>query len=289
MRATQGRPGELVAKGNTSDVWHWTAATVVKVLHPGIPRHWAALEADITRRVHAAGLPAPATDGLVEVDGRPGIVFERIEGVSMWDRMRASPGDLPRLVETLVDLQTGLHDAGPIDGVPGLVTRLSDKIEAAETLPMTARQEALVLLATLPTGTALCHGDMHPANVLMTAHGPIVIDWFDAVCGHPVADLVRSSLLMRPPVSVMSADRYLEGATPASLERLHVAYLAVTQRRGLVPADLFAGWEAVMAVARMSEPVPTEDLVAVWEGWRAGTGTLRAGAVARTRLEEAPA
>jgi hypothetical protein len=43
------------------------------VLHEGIPEHWASLEAEITQRVHAAGLPAPATDGVVEVDGRPGV------------------------------------------------------------------------------------------------------------------------------------------------------------------------------------------------------------------------
>jgi hypothetical protein len=81
--------GVLVARGNTSDIWTWTAETVVKVLHPGIPAHWASIEADITQRVLAAGFSVPATDGVVEVDGRPGIVLERIDGETMWRQASA--------------------------------------------------------------------------------------------------------------------------------------------------------------------------------------------------------
>ena len=96
---------DLIARGNTSDVWRWTPTTVVKVLRPDIPRHWTGLEADITRAVYEAGLPAPATDGVVEVEGRPGVVLERIDGASMWSQMKAAPRRLPGLIEELVDIQ----------------------------------------------------------------------------------------------------------------------------------------------------------------------------------------
>ena len=195
------RPDDLIARGNTSDVWRWSPTTVVKVLRPEIPADWAWLEADITRAVYEAGLPAPATEGVVEVEGRPGVVLERVDGASMWNQMKATPGRLPGLIEELVDLQVRIHAAGPIDGLPDLVTRLHGKIDEAEQLPETERGEAHDLLATLPAGTALCHGDMHPANILMSARGWIVVDWFDAAVGYALADLARSSLLMRPPAS----------------------------------------------------------------------------------------
>ena len=95
-----------LARGNTSDVWTWTAQTVIKVLRPGIPDHWANLEAETLARVHAAGVPVPATEGVIEFDGRPGIVLERIEGVAMWERMKAQPSSVPGLIYQLVDLQT---------------------------------------------------------------------------------------------------------------------------------------------------------------------------------------
>ncbi len=124
MRARRLTRSDRVATGNTSDVYRWTATTVVKVLRPGIPRHWAVREAEITRAAHAAGLPTPAVDGIVDVDGRPGIVFERIDGRSMWDLMQATPSELPHMVESLVGLQASLHAAAPIGDLPRLVARV---------------------------------------------------------------------------------------------------------------------------------------------------------------------
>jgi hypothetical protein len=260
--------GDLIARGNTSDVWQWSPTTVVKVLRHDIPRHWAALEADITRRVYEAGLPTPATDGVVEIDGRPGVVLERVDGVSMWSEMKATPQLLPRLIEELVDLQVMVHAAGPLEGLPDLARRLHGKIDEALQLPVPEREEAHGILTDMPSGAALCHGDMHPANILMSARGWIILDWFDAAVGYATADLARSSLLMRPPATPESSDRHLDGATIEVLDRLHGAYLSVLRDRDLIEANAFARWEAVLAVARMSEPVQKADLVSIWRAWR---------------------
>jgi aminoglycoside phosphotransferase (APT) family kinase protein len=271
--AGQLRPDDLIARGNTSDVWRWSPTTVVKVLRPEIPADWASLEADITLAVYEAGLPAPATEGVVEVEGRPGVVLERVDGTSMWNQMKATPGRLPGLIEELVDLQVRIHAAGPIDALPDLVTRLHGKIDEAEQLPEPERREAHSLLATLPAGTALCHGDMHPANILMSARGWIVVDWFDAAVGYATADLARSSLLMRPPATPQSTNRHLDGATIDVLDRLHGAYLSVLRARDLLDGAEFDRWEAVLAVARLSEPVQKADLVSIWQRWRTAQGT----------------
>ena len=271
MGRQQHVPGERVARGNTSDVWAWAPGQVVKVLHPSVPAHWATLEADITQRVHAAGLPVPATEGVVDVDGRPGIVFERIEGVSMWARMKASPHELPKLMEELVELQLDLHTRTDIGGLPRLVTRLGRKIDQAQLLSREDRAGAHELLEGLPAGSSLCHGDMHPANLLRSDRGWVIIDWFDAALGHPMADMARSSLLMRPPTSTSVFDKHLAGATANVLDRLHRAYRTTLQRRGLIDDAAFEAWQAVLAVARMSEPVVTTDLVGIWRAWQTGT------------------
>jgi hypothetical protein len=49
---------------------------------------------------------------------------------------------------------------------------------------------------------------------------------------------------------------------------MHCTYVSVLVRRGLIEPESFATWEAVVAVARMSEPVPTDDLVRLWQGWQ---------------------
>ncbi|TMA37195.1 MAG: aminoglycoside phosphotransferase family protein, partial [Deltaproteobacteria bacterium] len=44
------------------------------------------------------------------------------------------------------------------------------------------------MLETLPDGDQLCHGDMHPGNIMLSRRGPMVIDWTNARRGHPAAD-----------------------------------------------------------------------------------------------------
>jgi aminoglycoside phosphotransferase (APT) family kinase protein len=262
------RSADLVSRGNTSDVWRWSSTTVVKVLRPGIPTEWASLEADITARVHDAGLPCPATEGVLEVEGRPGIVLERIDGPSMWRLMLDDPATVGPLVEQLVALQRRIQDAGPIAGIPALTARLHERIDAAPGLPDGERRAAHDLLRDTPDGSALCHGDMHPANVLMGDGGPVVIDWFDAAIGDPAADLARSSLLMRAPTSADQSNRHLAGATHELLSRLHAAYLSTLRASACIDDGALARWEALMDVARLAEPVPQPDLLSAWRRWR---------------------
>jgi aminoglycoside phosphotransferase (APT) family kinase protein len=252
---------------------------VVKVLRPGIPEHWADLEAETVARVHAAGVPVPATEGVIEFDGRPGIVLERVEGVAMWERMRAEPASVPGLICQLVDLQTEVQATA----VPELISmnaRLRTKISEATQLPPEDRQTAQGLLDRLPVGRALCHGDFHPANIVLTARGPVILDWFDAAVGDTTADFVRSSLLMRPPYDRSS---WLAGSTPELLDQIHSHYITELVRRGALDARAFGAWEVVTAVARMSEPVPDMDLLAVWQRWKARESAEVGGLIAHCR------
>ncbi len=81
----------LVGKGFCSDVYGWGEGRVLKLFHGGAARDRADREYAVTRTVHAAGLPVPAAYELVEVGGRWGIVFERVNGVSMLGSTRARP------------------------------------------------------------------------------------------------------------------------------------------------------------------------------------------------------
>ena len=261
----QGTRGAPMARGNTSDLWEWSAGRVVKVLRPEIPAHWAEVEADTITRVHAAGLPVPETDGVIDFEGRPAIVLERIEGESMWEHMKQDPRSVPELISQLLDLQTEVQRT-LVPGLKVMKDRLRAKIKAAAHLSAEDRASAQRLLLMLPVGDSLCHGDFHPANVVLTERGPIILDWFDAARGDSTADFVRSSLLMRPPIDRSS---WLAGATPELLDHIHSHYITELVRRDAFDAPTFGPWEAVTAVARLAEPVPREDPLAVWEGWKA--------------------
>jgi Ser/Thr protein kinase RdoA (MazF antagonist) len=69
-------------------------------------------------------------------------------------------------------------------------------LDHADGLAPEQKNRILQVLATLPDGESLCHGDFHPDNVLLTAKGPIIIDWMTGTRGNPAADLARSLVIL---------------------------------------------------------------------------------------------
>lgn len=257
------QPGPLLARGHTSDVFELGADAVVKVLRREVPRSWAQVEAHSTAAVHAAGYPTPEVLDLDEFDGRPAIVFERIDGPSLWACMRAAPRRIPAMAAVMADLQVQLHQAPAPAGLPGLHDRVGAKLAEAPGLTDVARAAVEQRLHDRPRGSVLCHGDVHPGNILMTDRGPVIIDWFDAVAGDGTADLVRTSLLVRPLSRHRGSLPHLAGATRGILELIHHEFLrtVLTGQPDLGP-DMVS-WEPVMAASRLAEGITShqQDLV----------------------------
>lgn len=257
--------GDLVAAGRTSDVYEFGRGSVVKVPRPQVPEHWPEMEARFTAAVHQVGVRAPEVRGLVDIEGRRSIVFEHIHGPSMWQLMLSVPSSVRSLAADLAATHRSIHSAGIPKGIPSLVERLSNKVAEVDQLGPAGRDEATRLMSSMPRGAALLHGDLHPANVLMAADGPTVIDWFDAAIGHPIADIVRSSLLFRLTNTVSSAS-----IDPTTRRRVmgsfHDAYVEQMADELAGAADSLGRWEAVVAAGRLAEGIEVDDdeLLEVW-------------------------
>jgi len=88
--------GEPAAHGLTSEVYAWDETRILKLFRDGLPSEQVAYEARIARAVHAAGLPVPAVGDIVEVDGRRGLLYERVDGLTMMDVIEGTVGQYPR-------------------------------------------------------------------------------------------------------------------------------------------------------------------------------------------------
>lgn len=272
-------PDSLVARGNTSDVYRWGRDAVVKVLRPDIPDEWASAEARTTALVHAAGLPAPAVLDVVTIDGRPGIVFERIEGLSMWDKMLENPHEMEGLARRLAELQTEVNATPAPSGMPQLQDRLRRRIERARLLTASERRAALADAERCETGGALCHFDVHPNNVLMGAKQTVIIDWYDAAAGTAAADIVRASALMRHD----AADSHLPCVDRSVISRVHDSYIACVARMQQVDEEELSNWESPVLAARLAEPISDAALKATLGMWRETRGAQPTTIVQRVR------
>ena len=78
----QGSLGEKIGEGAYSEAYAWAPGQVVKLFKPGLPRRMAWFEVHMLRAVHAAGAPVAEVFGEVTLDGRYGIVLQRLDGPS---------------------------------------------------------------------------------------------------------------------------------------------------------------------------------------------------------------
>lgn len=264
--------GQLVAVGRTSEVFEYGAGSVVKVPRPTVPARWASYEARFTKAVRTCGVRAPEVLDLVTVNDRDAIVFERIEGPSMWEKMLSTPREVPALARELAAVQREIQQSGLPDQVPDLIERSCLKISDAKRMIETDRMEACEILRSLPRGAALLHGDLHPGNVLMSAAGPVVIDWFDTAIGHPLADVIRSTILIRSPAGGGEL-AHLPNAPPGLLNDVLRHYLPEFSELMAHGSPTIGRWEAVLAASRIAERAQDDEdgLIALWEARASGT------------------
>jgi aminoglycoside phosphotransferase (APT) family kinase protein len=240
---------ELVGKGFCSDVYVWGKGRVLKLFHGRLGYERAEREYAAARAVHAAGVPVPTAYELVEVEGRAGSVFERIDGVSLFDYTRARPWATFSVVRQLAELHARIHDCRGPSELPSQREWVAGRIETSD-LPAGDKQAARDRLATLPDGAALCHGDFHPGNVLMTPRGPVVIDWDTATRGHPLGDVACTSRLIRTASLPPWAPGYVHLMLRCLRPVIDRSYLRRYLRlRGGTRPEIEA-WQVPLAVAR---------------------------------------
>jgi len=246
--ASPDQPGPLLASGGSAHVHAWGAQHVLKLYFAGAPAELPAAEAVRTNAARAAGAAAPLAVQTVNVSGRNGILFERIAGPTMLEALLVRPDMLHALAERLAAMQAGLHGLAG-NGLPPLDQRVRERIGHCGALPATRRAQLAALTDRLRPGTALCHGDFHPGNVILAERGPVIIDWYDATSGAPDADFACTLLRLRYASVPGAAGPAVEQVRSAFHDAYERAYRALRP----VAAASLAAWTLVMAAARLAE------------------------------------
>ncbi|NNE72951.1 MAG: hypothetical protein HKN26_04755 [Acidimicrobiales bacterium] len=100
----------------------------------------------------------------------------------------------------------------------------------------------------------------------------MIIDWFDAAAGAVEADIVRTSVLIRPSGSPASAPEHLPGADYETMRIVHAAYLEAMFDSPATERIEAERWEPVIAASRLAEGAQTgeSELLAIWHGRATG-------------------
>jgi aminoglycoside phosphotransferase (APT) family kinase protein len=248
----------LIGQGREAEIFAWDDDTVLR-----LPRPWAGHirvddEAAAMRAAAASGVDVPKVYGTTIVDGRAGLIMERVEGPDLITLMGRRPWYVPRAARIVGREQARMHDVIAPTDLPTLRIRVRAKIEGAADLPAAFAELALTTLEALPDGDRLCHGDVHPGNVLLGDRGPAVIDWTGATRGDPAGDVARTRLLLR----IAPVEDYM----PALVRRMQAfgrgafvrLYLRAYRRTRPIDDDLVDRWEVVRAADRIFEGIEAE-------------------------------
>jgi aminoglycoside phosphotransferase (APT) family kinase protein len=140
-------------------------------------------EARIMAYVAQHGFPAPRVEA-ISADGSE-LIMGRIDGPTMLEVLSRRPWLLRRHAVVLATLHERLH------AIPGPEW----------------------LAAFVGGGDRVIHLDLHPLNVILSAKGPVLIDWANAARGAGPADVALTWLLI-------AAAEIPGGGVPAAIGRM---------------------------------------------------------------------
>ncbi|WP_354638092.1 phosphotransferase [Kitasatospora camelliae] len=173
--------GELVGAGRTADVFALEGGRVLRRYRGGED---ATGEAAVMAYLAEHGYPVPAAWPGAE----PGdLVMQRLSGPTMVEALAGGAITAAWAGETLAGLLGRLH---------AIPARVSDD-----------------------PGHRVLHLDLHPENVVLTAQGPVVIDWATSEEGPPGLDTAMAALILAQAALTMPAVAVMARAVLAPLLR----------------------------------------------------------------------
>ncbi|KOX19908.1 serine/threonine protein kinase [Saccharothrix sp. NRRL B-16348] len=146
-----------MASGRDADVYALDVHRVLRRYRDGVD---ATAEAAVMGYLGALGYPVPHVHSVDHAD----MVLERLHGPTMLQALTTGQLDPHAGARQLAGLQTRLHALPP-------------------------------RTSTDPRSRVL-HGDLHPDNVVLTARGPVVIDWRNTTEGPPELDVALSAVIL---------------------------------------------------------------------------------------------
>jgi len=174
----RGALGEKIGEGAYSDVHAWAPGQVVKLFKAGFPRRHSWWEARMVRAAFAAGAPAPEVFDEVILEGRFGVVLQRLDGPTLLQLSRSGAMTREQTGATLATLAMSVHGIAPPPEFLSLRETTTGALrDSGGALPDHIATGVLTLIERLSPGDGLCHGDLHPGNVIMTPNGPKIVDW----------------------------------------------------------------------------------------------------------------
>lgn len=210
----------VIGSGTTGTVYAYEGDKIVKVFPLGYPIYKIESEFNGAKLFNRANLPSPVCYEIVSTDKGYGMVFERIEGVTLTQAISQNPSGLDYFVKKMICLMRDIHSAR-IDDMH-LVCSAKEKYlaylsECSRYYSLSELDSLKNLILAIPDRVTLIHGDFHTENVMVKNDDTLMLIDFAEVCyGHPIFDIIAEGAVI--PVTLENDPKLAESYLGISSE-----------------------------------------------------------------------
>ena len=250
--------GELLGKGMTAEVYKWGRDKVLKLYWRNYSEEWVRYEAEIGQKVHEAGVSSPAVFEMVEIDGRKGIVLERVFGKTLTGIIIKEPWLYSRCVYQMARFQNNIHKHRT-DGIPSQKEKFTRTISLSSGILGDKVKQILDYIDRLPDRDNICHGDMYLSNIINSGDKLVAIDWSSGYRGDPSGDVARTCLIINSPATLPGTPNILAAMSKFPKTLTCGAYLNEYLKVSKTRFEDIDAWILPAAAAKLKDRIPGEE------------------------------
>jgi aminoglycoside phosphotransferase (APT) family kinase protein len=249
-----------LARGGQADIYEIDGSRILRVLRKSGPDEVQMLmnERTIMAALREHGVGVPEVFEVTEADGLPALAIERITGSSMMDRVLGNPLVMSHEVRELAKLHCEVLGNAAPGGLDDIKKRVNGLIDCSQYIDEDDRAFVRMLLAELPDGKALLHGDFHPGNILTGAGKYYIIDWSNVTTGYYLSDIAHTYLLLGDKPRLPGEGNFGYRFVKTSAVLFARMYLKEMKARLGFDMSEFGKWMVVRAADRTVHGQPSE-------------------------------
>jgi len=192
-KATLGKP---FAIGRSAELYLLEEHKILKLFFPDAKESEIDLEIKNTMEANRKSVSGMRCFGKAKVDQRFGIIFDKVDGISLTKLPDQNPLELFRIARTLARLHYGIHQihSDQYKDIKEILYSclISDPLSFLNSIE---KEKVKSYISLLPLGNSILHLDFHPENVIVDGKEEVIIDWMTAAKGNPAADVAFTVLL----------------------------------------------------------------------------------------------
>jgi uncharacterized protein (TIGR02172 family) len=242
---------KLIGQGNTAEIYRLDDNKILKLFRNG-------LDQGIIEREYQNGVAVqqlldcvPKIYEMVEVDGRYGIIYQKIKGTDMLKVMLTSFWKIDNYAKELAHYHLYVQKPAT-DNICTVKDKLEEDINHVDILSDEVKEIVRKYLRQLPDGNELCHFDFHPGNIMLSDKKAYFLDWMTACRGDGCADIARTSIMLKygdvPHATSMM--KKLISIFQHHIYKIYIKEYLLISNRNLEDINR---WELPVAAARLRE------------------------------------